>query len=506
MHKRNLGIALSYVNTFVSMICGFILSSVLLRSIGDEEYGLYQTISSFATYLVMLEFGTGTAMSRGIVIYRNSERKDKVDCCISTIWYITVALAVLIILVAFVFYANIGRIYQASMTDQQIQYARSLFVYITFYLVMNYLRQALNGVLLGMEQYTFASSVSSVNIAVRTVVLVTLMLFRPYASTIVAVDACLSTITFAVTFLFCKKQYKLKLKLSLFDKRIVQEFLPLCFALLLQTFVNQANNSVDKFFIGIQMDMVSVAVYSVAQYIYSVFASITTIPISMYLPQVGKDLAKGMAGQELTDTFVQPCRFVALLGGSVVCGFFAVGRQFISVFYGQSKEMAWVYALIIIIPMFVNMTNGILVNVLDVKNKRQIRSYALAATTVLNILLTVWFISMWGIIGAVTATAIATTLGQILFMNWYYQKAFGIQVLYLFKKAYKGILPFQIFASGVCFFLANQISNPLFAFLIGGASYVLLSGGLILAFGLNAHEKAMLAKLGRLVKMRRSEK
>ena len=497
MHKRSLGIALSYVNTFASMVCGIVLSSVLLRSIGDEEYGLYQTISSFANYLVMLEFGTGTAMSRAIVIYKNSPRRNRINNCVSTIWYMTVGLAVLIIAVSCVFYMNIGRIYRASMTTQQIDYARSLFVFITVYLVMNYLRQTMNGVLLGMEQYTFSSMVSTANTVVRTALLLALIFFRPYASTIVIVDVCLSVIAFSATFLFCKKKFAIKLKLSLFDRRIVVEFLPLCLALVLQTFVNQANNSVDKFFIGIQMNMTSVAIYSVAQYIYSVFSSITTIPISMYLPQVGKDIAKGLEGKELTETFIQPCRFVALLGGSVVFGFVAVGRPFISVLYGQSKEMAWLYAVISMVPMFVNMTDGILVNVLDVRNKRHVRSYALVGTTILNIAMTVWFISMWGIIGAVIATAIATTLGQILFMNWYYKKAFDIQVLYLFRSAYKGILPFQILAAGVCCFFTYHISSALQALFLGGIAYVILSGGLIIVFGLNTQEKTVLTKLAR---------
>ena len=40
----------------VNMITGLVLSSFLLRALGDTEYGLYQTIASFATDLVLREF------------------------------------------------------------------------------------------------------------------------------------------------------------------------------------------------------------------------------------------------------------------------------------------------------------------------------------------------------------------------------------------------------------------------------------------------------------------
>ncbi len=68
MKKRNVGIVLSYAYTFLNMVIGLFMSSFMLRQLGDVEYGLYQTVSSFATYLVLLEFGTGSVMSRNVVV------------------------------------------------------------------------------------------------------------------------------------------------------------------------------------------------------------------------------------------------------------------------------------------------------------------------------------------------------------------------------------------------------------------------------------------------------
>lgn len=59
--SRGVGISISYINTALNMICGLFLSSFLLRHLGDNEYGLYQTVAAFATYLVLLEFGAGNS-------------------------------------------------------------------------------------------------------------------------------------------------------------------------------------------------------------------------------------------------------------------------------------------------------------------------------------------------------------------------------------------------------------------------------------------------------------
>ena len=66
LSDRKLGIALSYANTILNMVVGIFLSSYLLRILGNTEYGIYQTITSFVNYLVLLEFGTGTVITRNL--------------------------------------------------------------------------------------------------------------------------------------------------------------------------------------------------------------------------------------------------------------------------------------------------------------------------------------------------------------------------------------------------------------------------------------------------------
>ena len=45
MHKRkSVGILISYTGIIVNMISGLVLSSFLLRVLGDVEFGLYQSV------------------------------------------------------------------------------------------------------------------------------------------------------------------------------------------------------------------------------------------------------------------------------------------------------------------------------------------------------------------------------------------------------------------------------------------------------------------------------
>lgn len=477
MNKRNVGIALSYVSTILNMICGLFLSSYLLRMLGDTEYGLYQTVSSFTNYLVLLEFGIGTVMTRTILVQKNAGEEHRIKNTVSTLWSTALFLGLIILLVSGVFGSCIGVIYQNTMSAEQVPYAQSIFAVITVYLLASFFNQAISGVLLGMANYTYARIMDVIRISLRTLTLTCAIFFRPLAIVIALVDATISVICFVVTYCYIKKKYKIPIKFKYFDKKILKESVPLCIALLMQTFVNQANNSVGKFLIGIMVSLESVAIYSVAQYIFSVFSSLSTIPITMYMPQVAKSMSEGLEGKELTKTLVKPSRLIAFVGGMICGGFFAVGQPFIELVYGAGKAEAWMYALMLMLPMYLNMTSGIVVNVLDVANKRIVRSYILLGTTLLNIVMSAFALPRYGIIGAVVSAAISTLLGQVLIMNTYYAKQFGLKILFLYKEAYKGLLEYILIATVIAFVVAQKITNHLVALLCGGTIFVIISCG-----------------------------
>lgn len=489
MGKRNIGIVLSYAETIFNMVCGLFLSVFLLRHLGDLEYGLYQTVAAFVAYLVMLEFGVGTVMARNIALCRSSGDELKKKKNIATLWYTAVFLSMIILIIAAVFCANIGNIYRHTMQPEQVIYAQKIFSFMAIYMVVSFFTNTLNGLLLGMEQYVFAKAMSIVRILLRTGLLVAVITLLPYAIYIAVIDLCLSVCVFCCTFLYCKHQYKIELKLRFFDKSILASSFPLCAALLLQTVINQANSSVGKIIVGIGLSLEGVALYSVAQYIQSMLSAVATIPLSMYMPQVAKDVSAGLKGKELTKTLVQPCRLVVIVSGTLLFGFVAVGRQFIEICYGPTKLPAWGYVLVAALPSFVNMTSGVVVNVLDVINKRLVRSLILVATMVLNICLTVFLLPRYAVLAPFIGVAVSVLLGNILVMNFYYWKVLRLDMLWLYKQAYQGLLVYQLLSSAVAFCAASAIENIYLSFVFGGGLYVLLLGGLIWCFGLGQDEK-----------------
>lgn len=492
--NRSVGIMISYASIIVNMISGLVLSAFLLRALGDVEYGLYQSVSAFAGYLILLEFGTGTVMARNISVCLNAEneadREELLNRNYSTIWVISLILSCAMILVGGVFYLTLDKIYAVTMTPAQIAYAREIILLLIGFILAGYLTQNISGFLLAQQEYVFSKLLALIRVVIRTVLLIVVISISRYAIHIASIDLLLNLAVLLISLCYCRREYRVKFSLRCFDHTIFRASIPMCVALLLQALTNQANSNVDKFLISIMMSMENVALYSIVQYIFTMFSSVATVPVSMFLPEITRTMAGHPNGQELTRSLVHPCRLTVIFCGSLLFGFIAVGRQFISVFYGADKVDAWIYTLIILVPAFVNLTDSVVISVMDVANKRLARSLVLLGSTAVNIILTIILMRYWDIYGAVIATAFAMVVGEIIILNLYYQKVLHIKVLLLFREAYRGILPYQILTCAVVFFLAGQIEKPLASMLVGGVVYLVVSFGLIWFFGLNESEAA----------------
>ena len=84
-------------------------------------------------------------------------------------------------------------------------------------------------------------------------------------------------------------------------------------------------------------------------------------------------------------------------------------------------------------------------------------------------------------------------------MNIYYAKKTDIHILYLFRKAYAGLLPIEIIACIIASLLANLIDNDWISLIVGGSVFIILCLLGFSFYGFNDIEKGKEKELiGRL--------
>lgn len=474
-NNKKAGSIFSFINIFVTLVCSVFLSSFLIYKVGSSEYGVYQSVTSFISYLIILEFGLSAIMTRNLsILFQKNEPdlKDKINRNVSTILSISFVLSFAILAFSIVFYFSIPYIYSNSMTAAQISEGQTIFLFMIFVLLFSFLSNTFTGGILAYHKYSFTSIMRMIKSILKVVFVILFLFFIEKALVLAIADAIASFIFFLVSFIFFKKISHYKFSFKFFDKKVLAFSLPLAFALLLEGIVNQANSNVDKFVIGIIMKPEFVSIYSIGMLVYTTFASVSVIPISMFAPDTIALVSSKADTDLLERRLLKPARIISLSGCLIFGGFVVAGRQFITIFYGQGYLDAWIVAILLIATMLIYSVTNPLTNVLDALNKSIYRSIILLFTTILNIGLTIPFVYWYGIVGAAAATFIASFIGQVIILNVFYQKALKIHVMRFYKEAFIKYFLILIFAIILSLAISNRIENNIISCLVSGSIFV----------------------------------
>ena len=64
INQRKTGVVLSYAGELVKILVSLIYTPIMLRLLGQSEYGLYQLVYSVVSYLSLLSLGFGSSYLR----------------------------------------------------------------------------------------------------------------------------------------------------------------------------------------------------------------------------------------------------------------------------------------------------------------------------------------------------------------------------------------------------------------------------------------------------------
>ena len=493
--QRKTGMLLSYSSSLLLAAVNIFLTPFLIRSLGQVEYGIYQSMASFAGYLVLMNFGTGTVMTRYVSMYLGKGDKKNERNYIAMCLIITGVLAVVIAGVSMGMYFSLDTIYAATINPDQMVRAKALFLIVTANVLMTLVSQAFQGIITAYEKFNFTGIWNIARVLLKVALLVTIFCFWKNSMAIALVDLSLTCLFTLMCICFCVFKLKATPKLYKFDKQIFTSSAMFSLAIMLQSVVNQVNSKVDITILGIMINQESVAKYSVAMQVFSIFSTLSTAAIAIYLPKFTKLIASGEAsGEMITKEMIAPSRIQTLVSGTIMFGFLVCGLDFIYMWMGEGFSISWWIAIIILIPSFLVYTNGVVVSVLDAMQKRLVRSVVLACVAVANVIITIILVDIIGEMGAPIGTAIATTIGSFVIMNIYYKKAIGIKIGMLFKGIFKGILPCFLVATAVTLPATFLIPVSTAGLFIKGGIFVAVLGGTLLLFGFNKEEKALVLK------------
>ena len=493
------GIILSYATLIISNVVGILYTPVMIRLLGQSEYGLYNLVSSFVAYLGLLSFGFDNSYLRFYVQYKHTKDQQKVASLNGMFLTVFLLIGAVAFGAGMVLCQFSDEIFGSKLTASELLTARRLMILLVINLALAFPNNLFKVYINANERFVFAKLLNLAKTVINPFVMLPI-LFAGYKSVaMVTVTLVYSIVIDTINIWYCFRKLNMKISFHHFEFSLFRSIAAFSLFVFLGEIVDEINWNVDKFLLGRYSGTVAVAVYGIAAQLSTYFRQFSTYISSVFAPRVNKIVAQGNDNGELTDLMIKVGRIQFLVLALVATGFLFVGRAFCNLWAGRDYDGSYAIALTLILPSIIPMIQNIGISILSARNKHKFRSVSYFFIAVINVGVSIPLCIRYGGLGCAIGTALSLIIGNGIVINLYYQKL-GLQMVRFWKSILslcKGLV-IPIIAGIAFSALHLSYSWPvLFMFII---VYCLIYGISMCFFGCNDYEKGlvqgMLRKLG----------
>lgn len=508
INQLKAGVVLSYLSIGLSGIIQLGYTPVMLRLLGQSEYGLYSLVSSVVSYLGLLTFGIGGAYLRFYARAQAEGDQSEVARLNGMFLLVFSIIGAAALAAGLVLAGNAQLVFGDKLTPAEAGRARLLLSLMAVNLALSIPAGVFSSYITAHEQYLFQRLLGIACSLLNPFLTLPLLLADVGSLSLVLVSLAVTLLTAACNVLFCVRKLHIQFCFRGLRWGLLKEVYLFSFFLFLNQIIDQINWSVDSILLGRFWGTAEVAVYGLASRLNGIYLTFSTSISSVFAPRINRLAAQAApeeANGQLTALMIRVGRIQGLVLFLLLSGLFLLGKPFLLWMGGSEAYLrSYPVMLLLIVPVTVPLLQNLGLEIQRAKNKHQFRSVIYTCMAVINVALSIPLSARYGSVGAAVGTALSLLVGNGLVMNWYYHRRLGLDMrafwLGLSSLARGAVLP-AIYCI-VCSHLLD-LFQPI-AFFLTGAGLVGVYGLSMWRWGMNEEEKALLQKP--LMYLRRNRK
>ena len=486
------GVLLSFVAQGLALLVNLVYTPFLIRILGQNEYGLYQLVLSVVNYLNLMNFGfTGAYVS----FYAREKVKENGEKAVARLngMFLRIFLAItLICVIAGVFLFRHIQILGNQLTEADYATARQLLIYLVLNLAVSFPNSVFTVYIAARERFVFKQIITILNYVLIPLCNIPALYLGWGSVGVAAVTLGLSVLRLLINMIYCLGPLKMKFRFGSFDRILFFSLVGFTFFIFLSDVVDQLNNNVDKFLLGRIIGTGAVAVYSVGFELATYYTACSWAISEMFVPEANRIVVEEKDDDKLTKLFTRIGRYNNYILLLIQTAFFLVGKDFIRLWAGEGYETSYWVAVILMLARYIPAVQTMGVNIQNAKDMHRPRSVIYFGIAIVNVAASIFLIRLWGEIGTSLGTLAAVLLGTGLFMNYYYHRRIGLNVIYFWK----ALLRWTFMATALCgivFLVARFVSLDNWLKLFGFvAVYSILYLAVLWFVGMRKEERAEL--------------
>lgn len=450
MEKNNqieLGVVLSYVVLFVGVILSFVYTPILIRLLGQSEYGNYNYVSSIIGYLTLLNFGLGSSYVRfAYKIPKNNIKEIKKLNGTFLILFSILASIVLVLGSIITIFSN--QIFAGPyVTNEELQISKVLSIILTINVFVTLLNTIFTSNIIFHERFVFQKILVLIQTVLKPAIIIPILLLGYKSIGVAIVTTLVNVFCFLTNVLYCKIKLKMEFEFAIKDSNF-KEIMIFSSFLLLSMIVDKINWSVDYYINGKILGTAAVAIYTVGANLNSLYMSVSEAVSNVFVPKIHRMIANEASDLMLTKMMIKIGRIQFLILNIILSGFIIFGKSFIFLWVGNDYIMAYYIIILLMVPVTIPQIQKIGLEIQKAKNRHKFRSVMYSVIAIANVIISIPLCKWKGPLGTAIGTFITVLVGNGIIMNWYYNRI-GINISMFWREiARMGLklgVPFIIF-------------------------------------------------------------
>ncbi len=478
--ERKVGIILSYTQMLLNAVTSLLYAPIMLRLMGKNEYGLYNTLNTTISFIWLLDMGFSSSYVKFYSKYKSLNQFDKINSFNSLYFTVFSAIAAISAAIGLFLTFNLRLVFDEGLTNSEYSKARIMMLAMTVSMALGFITTIFGSYISVHQKFIFTKSFGLAN-TIATFIVDIIVLYLGFGAVgIVFATLILGTIHKCINIFYSYKKLHFKFDFKHIEKELFRQVFSFSGLIAINMIVDKVNSGIDSVLLGRFCGTAAVAVYAIGASINSQFTSFSTAISGIFTPHIHSLVnAYEMDSKEqrsaLTALFIKVGRVQYLLLALIASGFVFFGQKFIYFWAGEGYEKSYYVALLLIIPAIVPLIQNVGIEIQRAENRHHYRSYIYGAMAIINLIVSIFLCQIWEGIGCAAGTAFALITANGIIMNIVYHKKINIDIIQFWKNILRQtlgmILPFICGTLIMKFAKINSIFELVFYIIVYTAVY-----------------------------------
>lgn len=494
INQLRAGVLMTYVNIGLGSLIPFVYTPIMLRLLGQSEYGLYSLANSVVGYLSLLSFGLGSTIVRYVAKYRAEGNKEQEEKVIGLFIAMYSALALLVLLGGWIISCNVEPVFHRGLTETEIEKIAILVRIMAFNTAISFPISVFGSIVVAHEKYIYRQVVNILSTIAAPCCNLIALYFGFGSIGLSIVTTIIQFMMLPLNAVYCFKILKIRPRFHGLPIRLIKELIQFSAFIFLGSVVDMMFWATDKVILGMLASTSAVAVYNIGSTFNGMMTNISTAFSGVLTPKVTVMITKDASPEQLTELFIRVGRLQYLVIALALSGFIVFGREFIFLWAGPDYGEAYYIALVTLIPLSVPLIQNTGISIVVAQNKHQFRSIVYLMIAIFNVISTYLMVPHWDGLGAAICSGISYVMGQIIIMNIYYYKVTKLDIPLFWKNIGRlSVIPVIMILFGI--WLSSMWELMSWGRLILGIlGYALIYSAGMYFFAMNDYEKDVVRK------------